>query len=128
MKHAAIRLIIRRPSTRSVVVYIGVLVPPHLLVCARLRGAPSVATSFRPSQARGAATLPRCSLRYSRPRFHELAAFGEQVGPPVRRLNLVRIHVRQGFFGDLARKVRALRGEVAEARPEAMRDGTDLVL
>ena len=57
--------------------------------------------------------------------LHERSSPLEQVGASVGRLDTVRIHVSQRQPAHLARRVRALRSPVTEARTEPARRRTD---
>ncbi len=60
------------------------------------------------------------------PVVHEPAAALEEVRAPIRRLDLVTDHVREGCLDDVARMIRLLGRPIAERRPEAVRHGRDL--
>ena len=56
---------------------------------------------------------------------HQNTPSFEQVGATVRGLDTVAVHVRQGEFADLPRRVGAFGRPVPEAGSEAVRDGAD---
>ena len=64
---------------------------------------------------------------YSMDFKRQVAPFLEQVRAPVGGLDAVAVHVRQGYFADLARGVRALGGPIAEAGSEPVGDGGDFL-